>query len=75
MLQVERVGCLLSMTFLADRIVLCCVLANVVRLLLLWVKHAPEIIDRVPFYKPMERPHGITITLTGAAAVKEISNS
>ena len=63
------------MTFLADRIVLCCVLVNVVRLLLLWVKHAPEIIDRVPFHKPMERPHGTTITLTGASAVKEISNS
>lgn len=75
MLQVERVGRVLNMTLLADRIALCCVLVNVVRLLLLWVKHAPEMIDRVPFYKPMERLHGTTITLTGASAVKEISNS
>ncbi|KAL3140016.1 hypothetical protein ABBQ38_004299 [Trebouxia sp. C0009 RCD-2024] len=73
--QVERVGRVLNMTLLADRIALCCVLVNVVRLLLLWVKHAPEMIDRVPFYKPMERLHGTTITLTGASAVKEISNS
>lgn len=62
-------------TFYADRIVLCCVLVNVVRLQLVWVKHFPEISDGVPCHKPLERPHGTTITLTGASAIKEISNS
>lgn len=75
MLQVERVGRVLNMTLLADRILLCCILVNVMRLLVLWVKHAPEITDRVPFHKPMERLHGTRITLKGSSAVKEISNS
>ncbi|KAL3155434.1 hypothetical protein ABBQ38_010991 [Trebouxia sp. C0009 RCD-2024] len=73
--QVERVGRVLNVALLADRISLCCVLVNVVPLLLLWVKHAPEITDRVPFHKPMERPHGTRITLKGTSAIKEISNS
>ena len=72
MLQVERVGRILNVTVLADRILLCCILVNVVRLLVLWVKHAPEIGDRVPFPKLMERPHGTRIILKGASAVKEI---
>ena len=75
MLQIERVGCVLHVTLLADRISLCCVLVNVARILVLWVKHAPEITDRVPFHKPMERPHGTRITLKGTTAIKEISNS
>lgn len=74
-LQVERVGRVLNVMLLADRILLCHVLVNVVRLLVLWVKRAPEITDRVPFHKPMERPHGTRITLKGTSAVKEISNS
>ncbi|DBA84058.1 TPA: hypothetical protein ACH3X1_006539 [Trebouxia sp. C0004] len=73
--QVERVGRVLNVTLLADRILLCCVLVNIVRLLVLWVKHAPEITDCVPFHKPMERPHGTRITLKGTSAVKEISDS
>ncbi len=73
MLQVERVGRILNVGLLADRILLCCILVNVVRLLVLWVKRAPEIIDRVPFHKLMERPHGTRIILKGASAVKEIS--
>ena len=71
----ERVGRVLNVTLLADRILLCCVLVNIVRLLVLWVKHAPEITDRVPFHKPMERPHGTRIILKGTSAVKEISDS
>ena len=39
------------------------------------MKHAPDITDRVPFHKPMERPHGTRITLKGTSAIKEISNS
>ena len=39
------------------------------------MKYAPEITDRVPFHKPMERPHGTRITLKGKSAVKEISDS
>ena len=74
MLQVERVGRILNVTLLADRILLCCILVNVVRLLALWVKRAPEIIDRVPFQMLMERPHGTRIILRGASAVKEISD-
>ncbi|KAL0020556.1 hypothetical protein WJX77_002344 [Trebouxia sp. C0004] len=73
--QMERVGRVLNVTLLADRILLCCVLVNIVRLLVLWVKHAPEITDRVPFHKPMERPHGTRIILKGTSAVKEISDS
>ncbi|KAL3158838.1 hypothetical protein ABBQ32_011563 [Trebouxia sp. C0010 RCD-2024] len=73
--QVERVGRVLNVMLLADRIWLCHVLVNIVRLLVLWVKRAPEITDRVPFHKPMERPHGTRITLKGTSAVKEISNS
>ena len=75
MLQVERVGRVLNVMLLADRILLCHILVNIVRLFILWVKHAPEITDRVPFPKPMERPHGTKITLKGTSAVKEISNS
>jgi len=67
------VGRILNVGLLADRILLCCILVNVVRLLVLWVKRAPEIIDRVPFHKLMERPHGTRIILKGASAVKEIS--
>ena len=67
-------GRILNVTLLADRILLCCILVNVVQLLVLWVKRAPEIIDCVPFHKLMERPHGTRIMLKGASAVKEISN-
>ncbi len=74
MLQVERVGRILNVTLLADRILLCCILVNVVRLLVLWVKRAPEVSDRVPFQKLMERPHGTRIVLKGTSAVKEISD-
>ena len=70
MLQVERVGRILNVALLADRILLCSILVNV-QLLILWVKRAPEMIDRVPFYKLMERPHGTRIILKGASAVKE----
>ena len=37
------------------------------------MKRAPEIIDRVPFHKLMERPHGTRIILKGAS-VKEMSD-
>ena len=75
MLQVERVGHALNVAHLAHRILLCQVLVNVARLLPLWVKRAPDIPDRVPIYKPVQRPHGTIITLQGKLAVKEISNS
>jgi len=68
------VGRILNVTVLADRILLCCILVNVVRLMVLWVKHAPEISDRVPFHKVMERPHGTMIILNGASAIKEIND-
>ena len=74
MLQVERVGRISNVTLLAVCILWCCILVNIVRLLVLWVKRAPEIIYRVPFRKLMERLHGTRIILKGASAVKEISD-
>lgn len=74
-LQVEHVGRILNVMLLADRILLCHVLVNIARLLVLWVKHAPVITDRVLFHRPTERPHGTRITLKGTSAIKEISHS
>ena len=67
-------GRILNVTVLADHILLCCILVNVVQLMVLWVKHAPQISDRLPFHKVMERPHCTRIILNGASAVKEISD-
>ena len=38
------------------------------------MKRAPEIIDRAPLHKLMERSHGTRIILKGASAAKEISD-
>ncbi len=43
--------------------------------LTLAVTRAPGLTERVTCYQPMERPHATRITLSGDAAVKEISNS
>ncbi|DBA82974.1 TPA: hypothetical protein ACH3X1_006751 [Trebouxia sp. C0004] len=73
--QVERVGRILNVTRLSDRIWLCQALVNTVKYLTLSVTRAPGLTERVTFYQPMERPHATRITLNGDAAVKEISNS
>ena len=67
-------GRILNVALLADRIFLCSILVNDVRLLVLWVKRAPDVINRVPFHKLIERPHGTRIILKGASAVKEIGD-
>jgi len=72
---VERVGRILDVSRLSDRIWLCQALVNVVKYLTLAVTRAPGLTERVTFYQPMERPHATRITLNGDAAVKEISNS
>lgn len=75
MLQVERVGRILNVSLLGDCVLLCCILVNIIRLVLLWVKRAPEVTDCIPLYKPVERPHGTRITLFGKSAIKEIIDS
>jgi len=72
---VERVGRILNVTRLSDRIWLCQALVNTVKYLTLSVTRAPGLTERVTFYQPMERPHATRITLNGDAAIKEISNS
>jgi len=72
---VERVGRILDVARLSDRIWLCQALVNIVKYLTLAVTRAPELTQRVKFYQPMERSHATRITLNGNAAVKEISNS
>ena len=71
----ERVGRIVNVSLLGDCILLCCVVVNIIRLVLLWVKRAPEITDCIPLYKPVERPHGTRVTLTGKSAIKEIIDS
>lgn len=43
--------------------------------LILFVKRAPGLTERMPFYRPMKRLVGTKVTLNGDAAVKEISDS
>ncbi len=68
-------GRVLDVTSFADRIQLSQILVDVVQLLTLSVKRAPELCSRGKFYQPIERPHDTKITLTGKAACKEIGNS
>ena len=71
----ERVGRILNVTRLSDRIWLCQALVNLMKYLTLSVTRAPGLSERVTFYQPMERPHATRITLNGNAAFKEISDS
>ena len=74
-LQVERVGRILNVSRLSDRIWLCQALVNILKYLTWAVTKAPKLTVRVVFYQPIERPNATRITLNGNAAVKEISNS
>ena len=74
-LQLEPVGRVLNVNRPGHRILLCTIMVNVVRLLSLWVKRSPAIYGRVPIHKPIARPHGTMVTLTGTSAIKEIHNS
>lgn len=74
-LQLEPVGRVLNVNRPGHRILLCTIMVNVVRLLSLWVKRAPTLHGRVPIHRPIGRPHGTKITLTGTSAIKEIRDS
>ena len=50
-------------------------IVNIVKYLTWAVTQAPRLTERVTLYQPIERPNATRITLTGNAAVKEISNS
>ena len=71
----ERVGRILNVSKPSDRIWLCQALVNIVKYLTWAVTQAPRLTERVTLYQPIERPNATRITLTGNAAVKEISNS